>query len=80
METHEQKFVFLQNQWHIHPKIDIFWYFGKILAKLIQYRNKNIHDNVHSDAIRNCFTKKRSRKSIFTAKYAKKLGFLPLLW
>ena len=75
MESHEQTFVFLQNQGRFHQKIVIFQNFGEILAKNIQFRNKNIYDNVYLDAIRNIFPQKFPRKSIFTDKYAKNQDF-----
>ena len=45
--------------------------FWGILAKIIQYRIKNIYENVYSDEIRNYSRKDYARKSIFIDKNVK---------
>ena len=67
----EEKFVLLQNQGQFYPKIDVFWNFDKVLAKIIQYSSENIYDNVHSDGMRICFAKNYPRKWILKEKYSK---------
>ena len=57
----------------------IFGNFGKILGKIIQYRSKNIYENVSSDEIRNCFPKEYARKSIFIDKFVKNFDFCSIL-
>ena len=71
-EQREDNFVFLQNDGQCQPKIATMDNFGNILTKITQYRSKNIHDDVYSDEIRNCFPKEWGRKTIFIDKFVKK--------
>ena len=69
-------FVFLQYDRQFQPKIAIFGNLCEILAKIIQYRIKNIYKNVYYDEIRDCFSKDYARKAILMDKFVKKHRFL----
>ena len=68
-------FVFLQNDRQFQQKIVILGNLFKILVKIIQYRIKNIYENVYYDEIRNCFSKDYARKAILMDKFVKNIDF-----
>ena len=68
-------FVFLQYDRQFQPKIAIFGNLCEILAKIIQYRIKNIYENVYYDEISSCFPKDYARKSILMDKFVKNFDF-----
>ena len=68
-------FVFLQNDRQFQQKIVILGNLFKILVKIIQYRIKNIYENVYYDEISNCFPKDYARKSILMDEFVKNLDF-----
>ena len=43
----------------------------------MEYRSKNIPDDVYSDKIRDCSHKEQARKSIFVDKCVKSFDFCP---
>ena len=56
-EKHVYNFVFLQYDRQFQPKIAIFGNLCEILAKIIQYRIKNIYENVYYDEKSSFFPK-----------------------